>query len=331
MSIDVSSLPPLPETNAQVQIMPLDKGLLAIQGPDAAKFVQGQVTCDIRELADKQIRLGAHCTPKGRMLSSFYSLQPGAEEIWLLLPGEQVEFARSCLAKYIVFSKAKLVDLSESYSCWGFSGDAAAELLQRELGQLPEESRWCTGEGFWLLRVNAERFVLILTSETESLIDKLAASAELVSHNYWTLLDIAAGLGEVRASSREVFTPQALNFQLINGISFRKGCYTGQEIVARLHYRGALKRHMYRFALDLDLTNITALPQPGQEIVNSEGKNIGELVLVAQSGALQLELLANLVDENCEDAFLHWPESEGPGKKLEPKPLPYAIPKADMP
>lgn len=159
----------------------------------------------------------------------------------------------------------------------------------------------------------------------------MSATTVPAGENLWTLLDIRAGIGEVRPESHELFTPQALNYQLVNAVNFRKGCYTGQEIVARLHYRGALKRHMYRFALDLDLTNITALPQPGQEIVNSEGKNIGELVLVAQSGALQLELLANLVDENCEDAFLHWPESEGPGKKLEPKPLPYAIPKADMP
>lgn len=332
MSIDASSLPLLPASNQPVQAMPLNKGLLAVQGPDAVKFLQGQVTCDIKELTDGQVRLGAHCTPKGRMLASFQALQPATEEVWLLMPREEVAFAQSSLGKYIVFSKAKLVDLSEDYRFWGFSGDGALSLLENHLGPLPAaDANWQKGEGFWILRLNSQRFLVGVAPEAAPLIDTLINSAELVSENYWTLLDIAAGLGEVRASSRELFTPQSLNFQWVNGINFRKGCYTGQEIVARLHYRGALKRHMYRFAAeDLALTS-GQLPPPGQRVVNSAGQNIGELVIAAVSGADRLELLANVAEDQCEDAFLLWPESDPAPKKLGLLPLPYAIPKADKP
>lgn len=332
MPIDASSFPAIPQTNKPVQAMPLEKGLLAIQGPDAVKFLQGQVTCDIKELTDGQVRLGAHCTPKGRMLASFQALQPPTEEVWLLMPRKEVAFAQSSLGKYIVFSKAKLVDLSENYRFWGFSGAGSASLLGNHLGSLPAlDASWQKGEGFWILRFNAQRFLVGFTSEATPLINALTTSAELVDENYWTLLNIAAGLGEVRASSRELFTPQSLNYQLVNGISFRKGCYTGQEIVARLHYRGAIKRHMYRFALEAEAPTTNPLPSPGQRLVNSEGQNIGELVVAAVSGADRLELLANVAEDQCEDAFLLWPESDPAPKKLGLLPLPYAIPKADKP
>ena len=332
MPTQPSPLPLIPTQPLNCQLIPLQLGLLAVRGPDAVKFLQGQVTCDVKELENNQTRLGAHCNPKGRMLASFRALQVSPDEIWLLLPSDQIEAARTSLGKYIVFSKASLVDLGDHWRLWGLCGaDAGAELIHHFRQLPPEIGSWCAGEGFWIVKVEAERFLLGLASKAEGLSQLLAERAELVSDNYWTLLDIASGLGEVRAASRELFTPQSLNFQLVNGISFRKGCYTGQEIVARLHYRGALKRHMYRFALEAEEPTTHLLPSPGQRVVNSDGQHIGELVIAAFSGAHQLELLANVAEDQCENAFLLWPESDPVPKKLGLLPLPYAIPKADKP
>ena len=115
----------------------------------------------------------------------------------------------------------------------------------------------------------------------------------------------------------ETFTPQAINLQLVNGINFRKGCYTGQEIVARLHYRGSLKRHMYRFEFTLN----NELPLAGSSLHNSEGKNVGEVVMATDKNATYGELLASVADDQCADIFL--PNNT---QKLSLLPLPYAIP-----
>jgi folate-binding protein YgfZ len=264
------------------------------------------------------------------MLASFRALQAAPEEIWLLLPRELVEDTRTSLAKYIVFSKAKLVDLSDLYTHLGFVGRDATSLLETQLGKLPAEpGDWCQGEGYWLIKLAEDRYHCGFSPTADQRREALAAQTQPLSDNYWTLQEIRAGLGEVRASTRELFTPQSLNFQLVNGINFRKGCYTGQEIVARLHYRASLKRHMYRLGCDWPENQL--LPVPGSRLINGTGQNIGELIITAFSGPARIELLANLPDDQLNDAFLETGKDEITAKKLEPLSLPYAIPKSDAP
>lgn len=294
------------------------QGILSIEGPDAAIFLQGQVTCDVRELAAGVTRLGAQCNIKGRMLISFRALQVDDQHILLRMPLPLIEKALASFGKYIVFSKAKLHDRSHDYRRIGLVGPAAESLLRSTLGNVPETvDAWQVSANHLIIKLDQQRYECWLSADTaDAVISTLTAQTLPAAENFWTLLDIRAGIGEVRPESYELFTPQSLNYQFVNAINFRKGCYTGQEIVARLHYRGTLKRHMYRVQFDSDPT---ALPLVGSPVHNANGQPIGEIVMAAYCAENRAEALANIIAEQLDQAFAGT-------KKLERLPLPYAIP-----
>ena len=312
-------------TSELTYLMPLQqKGLLAINGPDAAKFLQGQVTCDVNELENSVTRLGAQCNIKGRMLLCFRALQMNKEHIVLQMHHGLIAKAISSFGKYIVFSKAKLVDMSQDYRCVGIVGSNARQVLADALNVIINANdEWQFIDNSIVIRIDENRYECWLAANDAELIwKKLAASCEIAEQNYWTLLDIQSGLGDVTPDTVETFTPQAINLQLVNGINFRKGCYTGQEIVARLHYRGNLKRHMYRFEFLLDGNG---LPVPGSELHNHEGKAVGEVVIAAKKTITNGELLASVIDDQRVDLYL--PNNP---QKLSLLSLPYAIPTQDV-
>ena len=307
-----------PDFTTQTCLVDLDHyGLVGVEGPDAAKFLQGQVTCDVRELTNGVTRLGAQCNIKGRMLVSFRALQLDEQRILLRMHRSLLEKALASLGKYIVFSKAKLHDRSSHYRRIGLSGSAAESLLRTTLGTVPEQAdSWVAAGDHIIIKLDRQRYECWLGDGADAVIAKLSPHTLAAGENLWTLLDIRAGIGEVRAESYEIFTPQSLNYHLVNAVNFRKGCYTGQEIVARLHYRGTLKRHMFRIHF---VAGEDVLPPPGSVINNSQGKAIGDIVMAAYSKSHQVEALANIIDEQLADAWLGH-------KKLEHLPLPYAIP-----
>ena len=307
------------------------QGLLSINGTDAAKFLQGQITCDVNELANNTTRLGAQCNIKGRMLLCFRALQTSNEQIILRMQQGLIAKGIISFGKYIVFSKAKLADISQDYRCVGIAGSNASQIVADVLGvSIATDDEWQLAGNSIVIRLNANRFECWLNvNEAEQTWQKLATHCVMAGQNVWTLLNIQAGLGDITPETFEAFTPQAINLQLVNGINFRKGCYTGQEIVARLHYRGNLKRHMYRFEFALDgnelATSAAALPKAGSELHNSEGKVVGEIVIAAKKTASTGELLASVVDDQRIDLYLpHNPQ------KLSLLSLPYAIPILDV-
>ncbi len=311
-------------TSESVYLIPLHLlGLLGVNGPDAAKFLQGQITCDVHELENRTTRIGAQCNIKGRMLLSFRALQTNNEQIILRMHHGLITKAMSSFGKYIVFSKAKLVDMSQDYRCVGVVGRNASKILANILSiDITADGTWQLTGNSIVIRLNENRYECWLAAnEAELIWKKLAAYCEIAGQNFWTLLDIQAGLGDITPDTIETFTPQAINLQLINGINFRKGCYTGQEIVARLHYRGNLKRHMYRFEFAL---NGNDLPLPGSELHNHEGKAVGEVVTAAKKAAGSGELLASVLDDQRIDVYL--PNNP---QKLSLLSLPYAIPTSD--
>lgn len=313
---------PNPDLSTMTYLATLtNKQLLLVKGPDAGKFLQGQVTCDVKELNEPVTRLGAQCNPKGRILLSFRALQMNNETIALRLPASMMESAQKTLGKYIVFSKAKLQDGGNDFALFGLFGDSAAAVASTFFQQLPTTYEgWIEKDGSYLIQLAANRFECwVATATVDSFLDAIEKQTQKVSADEWQLLDIAAGIGEVYPESYELFTPQELNYQLVNGINFRKGCYTGQEIVARLHYRGKLKRHMYRFEYKNDQT-----PPPGTTIINSlSGQNAGTVVMAALNQQGKIELLASLLDEQIDQAKV-----ESATEKLSQLSLPYAIPTA---
>lgn len=314
---------PNPDLSTMTYLATLtNKQLLLVKGPDAGKFLQGQVTCDVKELNEPVTRLGAQCNPKGRILLSFRALQMNNETIALRLPASMMESAQKTLGKYIVFSKAKLQDGGNDFALFGLFGDSAAAVASTFFQQLPTTYEgWIEKDGSYLIQLAADRFECwVATATVDSFLDAIEKQTQKVSADEWQLLDIAAGIGEVYPESYELFTPQELNYQLVNGINFRKGCYTGQEIVARLHYRGKLKRHMYRFEYKND-----QIPPPGTTIINSlSGQNAGTVVMAALNQQGKIELLASLLDEQIDQAKV-----ESATEKLSQLSLPYAIPTAE--
>ena len=293
------------------------EGVLAVRGADAGKFLQGQLTCNLNYLSETQASLGARCTQKGRMQSSFRILLEG-DGVLMAMASELLEPQLADLKKYAVFSKSKLTDESAHWIRFGLEhGDAALASLGLELPVATDSV--ARNDGLIALRVSPNRAELwVRADQADTIKGKLSALLAEGELNQWLLGQIRAGIGQVMPSTRELFIPQMLNLQAVGGVSFKKGCYTGQEIVARMQYLGKLKRRLYRLQLEA-----SELPEPGTQLFSpTHGSSIGEVVLAARTGQ-NIELLAVLQAEAAEDGNLHLGTLEGPGLHLLD--LPYQL------
>ena len=293
------------------------EGVLAVRGADASKFLQGQLTCNLNYLSDTQASLGARCTQKGRMQSSFRILLEG-DGVLMAMASELLEPQLADLKKYAVFSKSKLTDESAAWVRFGLEhGDAALNALGLHLPAVTDSV--ARHGGLVAIRVSPDRAELwVAANQAAAVKQQLAAVLAEGELNQWLLGQIRAGIGQVMAGTRELFIPQMLNLQAIGGVSFKKGCYTGQEIVARMQYLGKLKRRLYRLQLTGD-----ALPEPGAPLFSpSHASAIGEVVIAAQAGQ-DIELLAVLQAEAAEGGDVHLGSLEGPALTLLD--LPYEL------
>ena len=293
------------------------EGILAVRGADASKFLQGQLTCNLNYLSDTQASLGARCTQKGRMQSSFRILLQG-DGVLLAMATELLEPQLADLKKYAVFSKSKLTDESAAWVRFGLmNADSALASLGLELPA--ETDSVARSDALIAIRVSPGRAELWAPAEqAESVRSQLAEHLQQADLNEWLLGQIRAGIGQVMPQTRELFIPQMLNLQAVGGVSFKKGCYTGQEIVARMQYLGKLKRRLYRLRLDA-----AQLPEPGTPLFSpSHNSSIGEVVIAANAD-LGIELLAVLQAEAADSGDVHLGTLEGPGLQLLD--LPYTL------
>lgn len=293
------------------------EGLLAVRGADASKLLQGQLTCNLNYLDQHHASLGARCTPKGRMLSSFRILQQG-DGYLLAMDAELLTEQLAELQKYAVFSKSKLTDESAAWVRFGLqNGDAALACLGLELPASSDSV--ARHENLIAVRLSDGRCELWAPAAAgEQLQAQLAALLSAAPLNQWLLAQVRAGIGQVFAASKEAFIPQMINLQALGGVSFKKGCYTGQEIVARMQYLGKLKRRLYRLSLaDSEIPAVaTALFSPVR------ASSVGEVVLAARSEN-GVELLAVLQEDALNDTHIHLGSLEGlPLQLLE---LPYTL------
>jgi len=293
------------------------EGVLAVRGADAAKFLQGQLTCNLNYLSDTQASLGARCTQKGRMQSSFRILLQG-DGVLLAMATELLEPQLADLKKYAVFSKSKLTDES---AAWARFGLADADQALASLGlELPADTDSVVRtDALIAIRVSPGRAELWVPAEqADAVRGQLAAHLNEATLNDWLLGQVRAGIGQVMPQTRELFIPQMLNLQAVGGVSFKKGCYTGQEIVARMQYLGKLKRRLYHLSLDAP-----QMPEPGTPLFSpSHASSIGEVVLAAKADQT-IELLAVLQAEAADSGDVHLGTLEGPGLHLLD--LPYTL------
>jgi len=293
------------------------EGVLAVRGVDAGKFLQGQLTCNLDYLSDAKATLGARCTQKGRMQSSFRILLEG-DGCLLAMASELIEAQLADLKKYAVFSKSKLTDESAAWVRFGVqNGDAALTSLGLDLPQ--DTDAVVRGNDLIAIRVSPARAELWVRAEQAADIQsRLAEQLAEGSLNDWLLGQIEAGIGQVFGSTREEFIPQMINLQAVGGVSFKKGCYTGQEIVARMQYLGKLKRRLYR--LSLADQNV---PEPGAALFSSvHASSVGNVVIAART-TQGVELLAVLQADAAESGDIHLGAADGPALQLAD--LPYQL------
>lgn len=293
------------------------EGVLAVRGVDAGKFLQGQLTCNLDYLSDAKATLGARCTQKGRMQSSFRILLEG-DGCLLAMASELIEAQLADLKKYAVFSKSKLTDESAAWVRFGVqNADAALASLGLELPQ--DTDAVVRANDLIAIRVSPARSELWVRAEQAAEIQsRLAEQLAEGSLNDWLLGQIEAGIGQVFGSTREEFIPQMINLQAVGGVSFKKGCYTGQEIVARMQYLGKLKRRLYRLSLaDQDV------PEPGATLFSPvHASSVGNVVIAART-AQSVELLAVLQADAAESGDIHLGAADGPALQLAD--LPYQL------
>jgi len=274
------------------------EALLHITGPDSLTFLQGQTTCDTRKVDTGHALPGAYCTPQGRVVCDFLLGQLSEEHYAMRMRADTLAAAARTFGKYIVFSKADLdADRNDwqVVACWG---DAAGQALAAALGAIPRQRHEALpGDGFVLFQLDdsGKQFEAWIDRDGHPAhLEALRAALEEASPDTWQALQIRSGIGRVEGPTVEEFLPQMLNYDLTGHVSFDKGCYTGQEIVARLHYRGKAKRRMYlartpgvnRFAAGTPLYAANG-EQPVGNLVNSVpcGEETLCLVTVTEEGA----------------------------------------------
>jgi len=298
--------------------------LLRISGDDAETFLQGQLSNDVSVLTGSQSQLSSYCSPKGRILASFRLFRSG-DDFYMLIPADTLAATQKRLRMFVLMSKVIIEDISEEFVRIGISGDAAnAALGQRSLPIPVAENGIATNESMHILNIPGEqpRYVLIAPeAEMQTIWNSLKEQLPTRGYNHWNLMDIQQGIPSIYAATVDAFVPQMVNMHAIDGVSFSKGCYPGQEIVARMHYLGKLKRRMYR----AHVTTAQA-PKPGDTLFSADsdsGQGAGQIVMSAALGNGQYEVLAVMQIKAHDEGKLHLVSNEGP--LLELREIPYAV------
>ena len=297
-------------------------GLLQFTGTDAAAFLQGQLSCDVNALQPGHAVYGSYNTPKGRMLASFL-LWRDETGFTMQLPRSVCEATRKRLSMYVLRSKVTVSDVSDDYVLLGAAGTGAIPMLASLITAAPAAAlAMATVSGARLLRLDSARVLIIVDHEHgHALTEALTAKLHLLSTELWDWTDIRAGIPYITPATQDQFVPQMANLDLIDGVSFTKGCYPGQEIVARMHYLGKLKQRMYLAAVpDEDL------PQPGDKLYSPDtsAQATGMIVNAARGPDGRPVALAVMHIESFKRGEVHLKVPTGP--RLEFMDLPYPIP-----
>lgn len=258
-----------------------DQCLLRIQGPDTRKFLQGQVTCDIQALSTEQSLTGAACDPKGRVYALFQLLALGEEDVLMQLPVAIADQVIRQMQKYLAFFKAEMSTLPEWFMLGLHGEEAVSALVGAEaLGDTPGRVRSVSG-GYAVARMptpeGGHRHELWLDGARLDRLPELNVATVNVateSAAAWRRSRIESGLVALTPETAGAFLPQNLNLHALEGVSFNKGCYTGQEVVARMHFLGSLKKSLFRVRID----EAGEAAEPQARLESPEGKVLGSLV-----------------------------------------------------
>ena len=296
---------------------------LVVAGDDASFFMQGQFTNDVT-LADKDSsQLNAFCNNKGRMMANF-RLFEHENNYFLNLKSDLVDLSIKHLQAYILRAHVFIQDVSDQLVHLSVSGKNATELLSPFIDDIDDKiDNISHNKNYAAIRVAGPipRYEIFCSNEhAQALWKKISQQAEVVNSASWDYLNIQAGIPFIDATNSEAFVPQMANMDLINGVSFTKGCYTGQEIVARMHYLGKLKKRCYRIHIDTETK-----PESGDKLFAKDakaGQNTGAIIQAEKNPESGYDALAVIqIADSKSSLFLN--DADGP--RVTVKDLPYTF------
>ncbi|WP_066738009.1 folate-binding protein YgfZ [Cupriavidus sp. D384] len=327
--MSATEFPPLADSfaalpAAAIVTAPAGLGLIRVAGDDAASFLHTQLTNAVEDLTADAARLAGYCSPKGRLMASFLAWRD-AEGIVLQLSADIQPAIQKRLTMFVLRAKARLSDLSATHRVLGVAG-AGAETALRQAGLPAPQGPLAVAhaDGVTVIRLadaegEARWQIVAAADRADALQQTLGATLAAAAPAFWDWLDIGAGIPRITAPTQEQFVPQMINFELVGGVNFRKGCYPGQEVVARSQYRGTLKRRMWR------VQGEGAVPAAAAEIFRPEDPEqpCGMIVNAAASPLGGWDGLAELKIDAAAGA-LHLGAATGPA--LVTRALPYEVP-----
>ena len=300
-------------------------GLLELSGADAMAFLQGQVTNDVMLLAGKNAHYTGYCNPKGRMLALFLAFAHAtplqANHLHLQFSRALLEPIMKRLKMYVMRSKVEIKDVSDEIVRFGFNGPEASSILALSLVSIPQNDyELTTLENAAILKLpsisNHNRYEIFTDAANAGIIwNALKTKATIVGKPCWDWLEIQAGIPDVTLKTQEQFVPQMLNLDILNGINFKKGCYTGQEIVARTHYLGKVKRRTFLASIASDRA-----PSEGDKVLDDGQNEVGQIVRVAPNLDGGFDILIELRTEAQQTDKVYCNNA-----KVSFKPLPYSL------
>ena len=254
-------------------------GFISATGDEAQSFLQNQLSNDVKQVNEQHSQLNAYCTAKGRALGLFRVFQFN-DSYYLQIPTELIETTLKRLQMFVLMTKVTLQDVSKQLVCFGLAGPNAEQLLSTISKEIPQQDNQCiVAHELLICRIPGKQPRYMILAEEQKAIEtwnQLKPNTTLCGHHVWSYLDIQAGIPQIYQSNVEAFVPQMLNLHSIDGISFQKGCYPGQEVVARMHFLGKLKRRMYLAHVDSDRA-----PKPGDLVFAEDDQSkegIGKVV-----------------------------------------------------
>ena len=298
-------------------------GLIRFFGDDAEDFLQKQLTCDVRAVNPKMAQYGAYCTAKGRVYSTF-TLWQQDDSYMMQLPANLITSIQKRLSMYVLRAKVQLTNVSDEWVQIGLAGVTAAAVVEKISNtQFVYERalQIIVCDNIRILCLSPHRFVLISPLEkAPELWRCLSEHAAEVGTNYWEWLTIQDGIPVILPETQELFIPQMINLDALGGVSFKKGCYPGQEIVARTHYLGQLKRRMILAHIDT-----AESVKPGDLLYSEDMTDQSSGMIVNAVSAPQggVDVLAVIQQDSMENYDIHLHSLAGAA--LVMKPLPYAL------
>jgi tRNA-modifying protein YgfZ len=312
----IGAMQPTPPLDGIVRLAHLSP--IRASGADAARFLQGQLTSDVLALSPSQARWAGFCSAKGRLQASFLAWRPAADEFVLACAADLLAVTLKRLAMFVLRAQCRLADAGDEIVLNGLVGQAAQRLAASSMGPL---ERRVLDDGATLIRLpDAASTTRALWVGTGS---AAAPSSPALALGTWRWLEVMSGVPLIEAATFDRFVPQMLNFDVVGGVDFHKGCYPGQEVVARSQYRGTIKRRMFIF-------DVEAPARPGDEVFHDADPSqpAGMVVNAAPSPAGACAALVEVQLAALDAGVFHLRSASGPMLRFAG--LPYPLPAAEQ-